>query len=48
MSPLGLDSGRLVYGAYWMEEKLVVERLIIETGLLAKRRGIGSIGWSVA
>ena len=20
MSPLGLDSGRLVYGAYWMEE----------------------------
>ena len=46
MSPHGLDLGRLVYAAYWMELKPVVERSIVEDGFLVGRRGVGSMGWS--
>ena len=47
VSPLRLDSGRLVYVAYWKVLKLVVERLMIKVGLLARWRKTGSLEWSV-
>ncbi|RVW43711.1 hypothetical protein CK203_020203 [Vitis vinifera] len=47
VSPLRLDSGRLVYVAYWKVLKPVVERLMIKVGLLARWRETGSLEWSV-